>query len=54
VPSGWAPYQPRRRAAIVSGSACLVAIRVSATTDRTPMEIAWAWKVYLAMISTAS
>jgi len=42
VPSGWAPYQPRRRAAIVSGSARLVATRVSATMDRTATEIAWA------------
>ena len=35
VPSGCAPYQPRRRAAIVSGSARRVAIRASATRFRT-------------------
>jgi hypothetical protein len=42
VPSGWTPYQPRRRAAIVPGSARLVATRVSATRDRTAREITWA------------
>ena len=42
VPSGWAPYQPRRRAAIVSGSARRVAIRASATTARTARAIACA------------
>ena len=42
VPSGCAPYQPRRRAAIVSGSARRVAISASATMARTAMAIACA------------
>jgi len=54
VPSGWAPYQPRRRAAIVSGSARRVAIRASATMFRTTRAIASAWKACRATISTES
>ena len=54
VPSGWAPYQPRRRAAIVSGSARRVAIWASATTFRHASVITWAWKACRAMISTES
>ena len=54
VPSGWTPYQPRRRAAIVSGSARRVAIRASATMFLTTRAIACAWKACRAMISTES
>jgi hypothetical protein len=42
-PSGGAPYQLRRRAATVSGSARRVAIRASATTARTATAMACSW-----------
>ena len=48
-PSGWAPYQPRRWAAIVSGSARRVAISASATTVPTTTAIACACTACRAM-----
>ena len=54
VPSGWAPYQPRRRAAIVSGSACRVAIWTSARMFRMASVMTCAWKACRAMTSTES